>query len=98
MLRGPESAHGQRAEGDQETLVVAVVVAVQAQLGTCHQRDRVEITHISLPDLLEALPVGVGLVPCVDLFLQILEHGEDDDADGGQPLLAVDDLEGPVVR
>ena len=85
------------AERHQIVLVVAVVVAVQGQFGARHQCDRVQMAHIGLSDLFQPAGVVFGGLAFIDQMLQVLEGRQHDDAQGGETLLAVDDIEDLVV-
>jgi len=92
MFRGAKAASRQVPQRNQVVLKVAVVVAVEDELGARDQGDGVEIADVSLTDLRDALRVGGGLLARIHQTLQVLQNSQNDDGDGGQALLTVDDF------
>jgi hypothetical protein len=78
-------------------LVVGVIVPVKGQLRPRHKGNRIEIADIGLADLIEALFVAVRVFLLIDQELKVIQNSQCDQAQGGQPLLAIDHVEDFVV-
>ena len=93
MLGCAKSSLGKLPEGNEVCLVVVVVVPVECQFRTCHQRDRVQVAHIALPNLVPPARVVIRIHTLINEPLEIFQYSEDDQAQSREPLLAINDIE-----
>jgi hypothetical protein len=97
VFRGAETALGQAAERHQVVLKVAVVVPIEGELRAGDEGDGVEVSDVGLSHLVDAALVGCGIVAGIDQTLEVFQNGQQNDGDGGEALLAIDDVKGLVI-
>ena len=98
MLGGVQSPLRQPLQRHEVILIEAVVVAIQREFRPRYETDRIQVAEVAGAKLLRAPHLRVGRIVRRSQVRQMGYRGEHQEAERRHALLAVDDVECPVVR